>query len=466
MGFFILRREDNPLTSEADNDEGGLWPEGIEPTADFISTLDFVQNSRGNLFVTGRAGTGKSTLLRAIVRSLDDEVVIGAPTGIAAFNVGGQTLHSLFRLPREGLLLDGEEDEVDPKDMFENGDVTLVIDEVSMVRADVLNAIDHGLRHKREHDVPFGGVRVIAFGDTHQLPPVISSGHNDRLRDVFGGTFFFHAPAARSMSMVELTEVFRQKDPRFVDILNQVREGAITDEALAALNARVGPVPPQDRHRWVWLCTTNKEAAEVNRRCLAALSGEARLYRAGISGEFEAHARRGKSGNLPAETELALKAGARIVFVRNDRHRRWVNGTTGVVTRMDDDGIEVTTDAGEELSVGFDTWTAYRRIKVDKEVRREEAGSMSQLPVRLGWAITIHKSQGMTLDSVVFNAPRSLFEAGQAYVGLSRARSLDRLLLRRPLTRRDILLSEDAIGYRNLLPSLEPPVSGGKPMRR
>lgn len=454
------------MAAEADHDYGGLWPEGVEPTADFLSILDFLQNNRGNLFVTGRAGTGKSTLLRAIVRTLADEVVIGAPTGIAAFNVGGQTLHSLFRLPREGLLLDGEEDEVDPRDVFETEDITLVIDEVSMVRADVLHAIDHGLREKRQQDAPFGNVRVIAFGDTHQLPPVIPDGQDGRLRATFGGTFFFHAPAAQSMSMVELTEVFRQKDPRFIDILNQVREGAITNEALAALNARVMPMPDQNRHRWVWLCTTNKEAADVNRRCLAALPGEVLVYRAGISGEFETHARRGKAGNLPAETELALKVGARVVFIRNDRHRRWVNGTTGVVTRMDDDGIEVTTDAGEELSVGFDTWTAYRRDVVDKVVRRAESGSMSQLPVRLGWAITIHKSQGMTLDNVVFNAPRTLFEAGQAYVGLSRARSLDRLLLRRPLTRRDILLSGDAVAYRDLLLPLETLASARKRMSR
>jgi ATP-dependent DNA helicase PIF1 len=303
-------------------------------------------------------------------------------------------------------------------------------------------------------------VRVIAFGDTHQLPPVITDGQDDRLRDAFGGTFFFHAPAARSMSMVELTEVFRQKDARFVDILNQIREGVITDEALAALNARVGSVPQHDRHRWVWLCTTNKEAANVNHRCLAALPGEARVYRAAISGEFESHARRGRTGNLPAEMELVLKVGARLVFIRNDRYRRWVNGTTGVVTRVDDDGIEVTTNSGEELSVGFETWTAYRRIKVGKEVRREEAGSMSQLPVRLGWAITIHRSQGMTLDNVVFNAPRSLFAAGQAYVGLSRARTLDRLLLRRPLKPSDILLSEDALAYRSLLSPVKTPARG------
>lgn len=303
----------------------------------------------------------------------------------------------------------------------------------------------------------FGGVRVIAFGDTHQLPPVVTNGEDVRLRQAFGGTFFFHAPAAQSMSMVELTEVFRQKDPRFVAILNEVREGDISHSSLAELNARVGPVPRNDDHGWVWLCATNKEAADVNRRCLEALPGETRIYRAGISGDFEVLARRRRDGSgLPAETELVLKVGARVVFTRNDRHRRWVNGTTGVVTRLDENEIYVATDAGEELAVGFDTWMAYRRVMVDKKVRREEAGSMSQLPLRLGWAITIHKSQGMTLDSVVFNAPRSLFAPGQAYVGLSRARSLDRLLLRRPLRREDILLSPDAIDYRNLLLPLNP----------
>jgi ATP-dependent DNA helicase PIF1 len=441
------------LSSETDSQDGSLWPAGIEPTTDFLSTLDFVRSTRGNLFVTGRAGTGKSTLLRAIVRSLGDDVVIGAPTGIAAFNVGGQTLHSLFRLPREGLLLDGEEDEVAPRDIFEVEDLTLIIDEISMVRSDVLNAIDHGLRQQRKRNAPFGGVRVVAFGDTHQLPPVIMNGQDIRLQDTFGGSFFFHAPAARSMTMVELTEVFRQKDQRFVAILNEVREGEISDAALSELNARVGTVPREEDRRWVWLCTTNKEAADVNRRCLDALCGEPRIYRAGVSGEFEALARHRRSdgGALPAEIELVLKVGARVVFIRNDRNRRWVNGTTGVVTRLDDNEIDVTTDAGEDLTVGFDTWTTYRRVKVDKEVRREEAGSMSQLPLRLGWAITIHKSQGMTLDSVVFNAPRSLFAPGQAYVGLSRARSLERLLLRRALRRRDILLSPDAVGYRNLL---------------
>lgn len=375
------------MSGDAEAEDGSLWPPGVEPTADFLSTLDFVRNTRGNLFVTGRAGTGKSTLLRVIVRTLGDEVVIGAPTGIAAFNVGGQTLHSLFRLPREGLLLDGEENEVSPRNVFEIGELTLVIDEVSMVRSDVLNAIDLALREQRQTDAPFGGVRVIAFGDTHQLPPIANGrGHVRRLSETFGGAFFFHAPAVRSMTMVELTEVFRQKDQRFVAILNEIREGGISDAALAELNARVGAVPRQDEHKWLWLCTTNGAAADVNRRCLNALPGEARTYQAAVSGVFEGLSRRRNSdgGLLPAERELTLKVGARVIFIRNDRHRRWVNGTTGVLTRLDEDEIGVTTDAGDELTVAFDTWTEYRRVRVDKQVRLEEAGSMSQLPLRLG----------------------------------------------------------------------------------
>jgi ATP-dependent exoDNAse (exonuclease V) alpha subunit len=442
------------LSENAETEDGALWPTGVEPTADFLSTLDFVQNTRGNLFVTGRAGTGKSTLLRAIVRTLDGEVVIGAPTGIAAFNVGGQTLHSLFRLPSEGLLLGGEKNEVSPRTVFEVKELTLVIDEISMVRSDVLNAIDLALREQRQADAPFGGVRVIAFGDTHQLPPITNGrGHERRLQEAFGGAFFFHAPAARSMTMVELTEVFRQKDQRFLAILNEIRDGEISDAALAALNARFGVVPTEDEHKWLWLCTTNEAAADVNRRCLDALPGEARTYRAAVTGVFEGLSRRRNSdgGLLPAERELTLKVGARVIFIRNDRYRRWVNGTTGVVIRLNEDEIGVTTDAGDDLAVAFDTWTEYRRVRVDNQVRLEEAGSMSQLPLRLGWAITIHKSQGMTLDRVVFNAPGSLFTPGQAYVGLSRVRSLDRLLLRRALRRRDILLSPDALGYGNLL---------------
>jgi ATP-dependent DNA helicase PIF1 len=259
------------------------------------------------------------------------------------------------------------------------------------------------------------------------------------------------------MSMVELTEVFRQKDERFVALLNQIRDGHISDAALTELNARGGSVPRQDAHSWVWLCTTNSDAAAVNRRFLDALPGTPRLYRAAVSGEFERAFRPGRGGNvgtLPAETELALKEGARVIFIRNDRHRRWVNGTAGVVTRLDEDEIEVKTDNGETLTVGFDTWTKHKRIKVDKEVHDQEVGSMSQLPLRLGWAITIHKSQGMTLDRVVFNAPRSLFAPGQAYVGLSRVRSLEGLRLLRPLHRREVFLSSDAVEYRHLLKPL------------
>jgi ATP-dependent exoDNAse (exonuclease V) alpha subunit len=190
---------------------------------------------------------------------------------------------------------------------------------------------------------------------------------------------------------------------------------------------------------------------------LAFIDEQHQGRRAVVSGEFEralSPGRSDNSGTLPAETELVLKEGARVIFIRNDRYRRWVNGNTGVVTRLDEDEIEVKTDAGETLAVGFDTWTKHKRIKVDKEVHDQEVGSMSQLPLRLGWAITIHKSQGMSLDRVVFSAPRSLFAPGQAYVGLSRARSLEGLRLLRPLKAEDVFLSPDAVGYRDLLTPL------------
>lgn len=431
------------LKSNLDTGDG-IWPAGVQPSLDFLATLEFVQTSRDNLFITGRAGTGKSTLLRAIVRALDTQLVIGASTGIAAHHVGGDTLHYLFRLPRD-LLLDGEEERATPSREFEVEDVTLVIDEISMVRSDAFNAIDLALRKMREADLPFGGVRVIAFGDTHQLAPVTSGYERGRLKEAFGGEFFFYAPAARSMRMVELTEVFRQEDPLFVDLLDQIREGRVTDAALAYLNGRVDR-NYQTRENEIWLCATNPEAAAINHRRLDDLPGATRTYRATFSGEA-------RIKDLPTEPELPLKEGARVIFIRNDRQRRWVNGTIGIVTRLDDNEIEVKVDGGETFTVGVETWPKYKRTLVDKQVRNQEVGSMSQLPIRLGWAITIHKSQGLTLDRVVFNA-RSLFAPGQAYVGLSRVRTLEQLRLNRPLRREDVLLSPEAVGYRDLLTPL------------
>jgi ATP-dependent DNA helicase PIF1 len=348
-----------------------VWPEGVTPTPTFLALIDHVRRSHDNIFVTGRAGTGKSTLLRAVVKIMDREAVIGAPTGIAALNVGGETLHALFRLP-QSVLLDGDEEDASPRPVFDADSVTLIIDEVSMVRSDVMNAMDLALRRKREINRPFGGVRVIAFGDTHQLPPVATPDIDARLREAFGGGCFFNAPGCRSMVVIELQDVFRQKDPAFVALLNEVRDGRVSDAALTAINRRVGPRPVQDAEAWVWLCATNKAAAEINTRFLRSVKGQVKTYNAVLTGEFEN--RGGNASGFPPEMELTLKEGARVVFIRNDRHRRWVNGTTGVVTSLGDNEIEVTTSAGEEVSVGFETWTKRRRVKVGEEMRDEELG--------------------------------------------------------------------------------------------
>jgi ATP-dependent exoDNAse (exonuclease V) alpha subunit len=430
-----------------------LWPPGVSPTDEFTAILEFQARDQGNLFVTGRAGTGKSTLLRAVAKRTAGQLLIAAPTGIAALNVGGDTLHSLFRLPR-GLLIDGEEADVAPRDVFEVDPVTLIIDEASMVRADVMNAMDVSLRELRKSDAPFGNVRMIAFGDTHQLPPVSRRGDDAKLRGIFGGSYFFNAPAARSMRVIELSHVFRQKDERFVALLNEVREGHICAASLGVLNSRVAAAPAQAEN-WSWLCTTNEDAAELNTRFLDALPGPAKVYAAGLTGELQHSLRFDEDGTkLPAEKVLALKVGARVIFIRNDRFRRWVNGTKGVVTRLDDREIDVETENGETHTVSFEKWTKHRKVKVDKEIRDTEVGSMMQLPLRLGWAITIHKSQGMTLDRVFFNAPRRLFAAGQAYVALSRARSFEGLRLLRPLSAREVFVSPEALEYRRLLKPL------------
>lgn len=422
-------------------------PQASPPTSEADAVLRFVKHEQGSLFVTGRAGTGKSTLLRKIVDTLDGRVVIAAPTGLAALNVGGETLHSLFRLPY-GLLVGGDEHRASPRDVFDVEDVTLVIDEVSMVRADVMNAMDLSLRRRRKSAEPFGGVRVIAFGDTHQLPPVVPRDEVEELRQALGGRFFFHAPGAQSMRVMDLMTVHRQKDLEFVGALNEIREGVASSASLEIVNSRVGSIARHEISRWSWLCPTNSDADAINRQCLADLTGPASYFHAEVSGDFASER------TLPVERALVVKEGARVIFVRNDRQRRWMNGTTGVVTSVTGNEVDVSIDGGDTVTVTPETWTKVKRVKTGDEISEVEAGRLMQLPLRLGWALSVHKSQGMTLDKVCFALRAPLFDSGQAYVALSRARSLGGLRLLRALTPRDIFLAPEAKQYRTMLTRL------------
>lgn len=433
---------------------GSPWPDGVTPTAEFETALAFLREGEGHLFVTGRAGTGKSTLLRALRNAIDQELVIVAPTGLAAVNVGGQTIHSFFGLPPRLIRSDdirrGRNGTVMRKLAF------LVIDEVSMVRSDLMWAIDQSLRVNRGRPrEPFGGVRLVLFGDLHQLPPVVQeaevAGH---LHEEFGGPFFFSVPALREgagTTRLELTHVFRQSDETLISVLNRIRDGDADQDDLAELNRRVAPIRTLgEGEKFVILTPTNAAAQRINTAYLDALPGRAHTYEAGITGDFT-------QASHPTDSALVLKPGAKIILLRNDPDRRWVNGTIARISRLEEKKVFVEV-AGREHELEPASWEQ-RRYAYDKEQEKvvgTVAGTFKQYPVRLAWALTIHKAQGLTLDNVYIDLGRGTFAHGQAYVALSRCRSLEGLALARRLEPRDILFDRTAMGYRELFPPLQP----------
>ena len=429
------------------------WPDGITPTDEYRTALDFLADAReGHLFVTGRAGTGKSTLLRALQGALDAEIVVVAPTGLAAVNVGGQTIHSFFGLPPRLVRSDDIR-------RSRNGQVMrkldfLVIDEVSMVRSDLMWAIDQSLRINRGRPrEPFGGVRLVLFGDLHQLPPVVQEAEvAAHLESEFGGPFFFSVPAlgeGAGTARLELTQVFRQSDETLISVLNRIRDGEVDEDDLAGLNERVAPIRTlSEGEKFVILTPTNAAAHRINAAYLDALPGHAHTYEAGITGDFT-------NASHPTESALTLKPGAKVILLRNDPERRWVNGTIARISRLEDKKVFIEV-AGREHELEPVSWEQ-RRYAYDKEQEKivgTVAGTFKQYPVRLAWALTIHKAQGLTLDNVYIDLGRGTFAHGQAYVALSRCRSLEGLALARPLTPRDILFDRSALGYRERFPAL------------
>jgi ATP-dependent exoDNAse (exonuclease V) alpha subunit len=431
--------------------KGGVWPQGIEPTAEYLAAYAYLREGEGNLFVTGRAGTGKSTLLRAIRDMVAEEMVVVAPTGLAAVNVGGQTIHSFFGLPPRLIR---------PDDIrrSRNGRLMrrlkfLVIDEVSMVRSDLMWAIDQSLRVNRGRPrEAFGGVRLALFGDLHQLPPVVNEAEvAEHLESVHGGPFFFSIAALREGAgthLIELAQVFRQKDEALLGVLNKIREGEADADDLALLNARVHQIRTlAEGEDYVILTPTNAAANRINMAYLDRLPGAPRPYPAATTGEFSQSAQ-------PTEQTLMLKPGAKVMLLRNDPDRRWVNGTIARISRLEEKRVWVEI-GGDEHEVEQASWES-RRYAYDKAAEKiveTVAGTFTQFPLRLAWALTIHKSQGLTLDKVYIDLGRGTFAHGQAYVALSRCRSLEGLALARPLKPSDILFDPEAMGYRR---SFEP----------
>ena len=429
------------------------WPKDITPTPAFERAAAFMEEPGGNLFVTGRAGTGKSTLLKALRDAYADRMVVLAPTGLAAINIGGQTIHSFFGFPPRL---------IQPDDIrrSRNGRVMrkldfIVIDEASMVRSDLMWGIDHALRVNRGRPKePFGGARVLLFADLHQLPPVIQEREVfAHLVDTHGSPFFFLVPSLREgtgTSLLELDHIFRQTDDALIRVLNAVRDGNVSDNDLAFINTRVRPIRTlTEGEPYVILTTTNAAAKRINTAYLDALAGNPVRFDASITGDFTFKVQ-------PADASLELKAGAKVMMLRNDPDKRWVNGTIARISRLADKQIFVEI-AGREFEVEPVVWE-HRRYAFDQSVDKiveTVAGTFKQFPLRLAWALTIHKAQGLTLDKVYVDLGGGTFAHGQTYVALSRCRTLDGLALARPLTRHDVLFDTEALRYRDVFPKLE-----------
>lgn len=422
--------------------EWGKWTTGpeIELNDDFTRALSLLERPKGNVFVTGKAGTGKSTLLQHFRKATAKNVAVLAPTGVAAVNVGGQTIHSFF-----GFKPNVTEDNVrrawaDRQRLIRSLD-SLVIDEASMVRADLLDCVDKSLRLNRANPSPFGGVQMLFFGDLHQLPPVVTDDERDALDASYDSPFFFHSRAFResSFQVVELDKVYRQKDASFIELLNAVRSNSASPRDIAALNSRVASqASGEGGELCVTLTATNDVADAINETALGSIDRPARRFEATWQGDFD-------KNRHPAPLSLRLKAGSQVMLLNNDSAGRWVNGSVGSVLGFSNDA-----DGGEvvcvrlptgDVEVGRFKWSLFEYshdVAKNKLVTRE-VGSFSQYPLRLAWAVTVHKSQGQTFDRVHIDAGRGMFAPGQLYVALSRCRTLNGITLARPIDSSQIL---------------------------
>jgi hypothetical protein len=410
----------------------------------------FVDETAESVFLTGKAGTGKTTFLKRLMETTHKAAAVAAPTGVAAINAGGVTLHSLFQLPLEphvpGYETTGQK--------FRMGKAKLnllrrlellVIDEVSMLRADTLDAIDQTLRRVRRSGHPFGGLQMLYIGDLFQLPPVVKEDEWAMLKPHYPGLFFFHAHAMRGRQplYLEFTKVYRQSEERFIGLLNRVRNNALGPDGLAALNARVRPgFRPPPGERYIMLTTHNYKADQINRFELDRLPGADSVYAGHLTGEFP-------EGALPNERELRLRVGAQVMFIRNDPGGRYFNGKLAEVTALAEDGVQVElADGGGRVDVPQEEWKniRYRLNEETRKIEEDVLGSFMQYPLRLAWAVTIHKSQGLTFDRAVIDLSGA-FAAGQAYVALSRCTTLEGLVLSAPLTPRAVMTDPDAAQY-------------------
>lgn len=410
---------------------------------DFEEALNVIESGK-SAFITGRAGTGKSTLLRLFRDMAQAKVVVLAPTGLAALNIQGQTIHSFFGFPPKPLTKRDIKKRRNHK-LYKKID-TIIIDEVSMVRADMLDNIDYFLRINRQRDMPFGGVQMIFFGDLFQLPPVVSSQEERHLfRYTYESPYFFSAKVMEEfqVEMVELNTVYRQTDRRFVRLLDAVRSNQLDYDDIEELNERWVTTLLADDY-YITLSARNAQVNELNKRKLKKLSGEEFTFLASVTGNFS-------SNVFPTDLALKLKVGAQVMFVKNDPKRRYVNGTIGKIVDLWHGMIRVAIQKdGRQQTVEVEKteWEILKyRLNKKNEIESEAVGTFTQYPLRLAWAITIHKSQGKTFEKVIIDLGRGAFASGQSYVALSRCTTLEGIILKQKIRQRDILVDDRIVEF-------------------
>ncbi len=421
--------------------------------------LQIIQYTRRSLFLTGKAGTGKSTFLRYVAQHSKKKHVILAPTGIAAINAGGQTLHSFFKLPFHPLLPNDSRYDIRHirKSLKYNGELTkllrelelIIIDEISMVRADIIDFIDKVLRiYCRNMREPFGGKQLLLVGDIFQLEPVIKEDEWRLMQPFYASAYFFAAKVWQQMQLVsiELRKVYRQRDDQFIGMLDRIRQNQATDQDLQAINARcIQEIPVNSQALEITLASRRDTVDYINEERLGELEGNSTIFNGEIKGDFPL-------SSLPAPMDLEVKPGAQVIFTKNDKEKRWVNGTIGIVTGVDEEEgiIGVCDEDGHEYDVVREIWENMRYTFNEKEQKIEEEllGTFYQFPLRLAWAITVHKSQGLTFRQVRIDfSGGGAFAGGQTYVALSRCTSLSGITLEQPIRRSDIFVHPEVVQF-------------------
>src|SRR3989338_7503862 len=407
-------------------------PDDFELSDEFISGFNAIEKMGKCLYITGEAGTGKTTLLKYFRQNTKKKFIVLAPTGIAAINSHGQTIHSFFKFPPKLVREEHIRRIHNNRHIFEHLDL-LIVDEVSMMRADIMDGIDQALRlNKENYKAPFGGVQVVLFGDLYQLPPIVDKGMADVYNGLYETPYFFSANVFQQAQFhhFNLQKIYRQKDQEFRSLLNKLRNRALTPSDMKFLNSRVDPQRCEAWQDCITLTPTNAAANAINEVRLAKLKSKGFVYRATINREFD-------ESSYPTETELRLRVGAQVLMIKNDRDKRWVNGSIGEVVDLAEDSIEVRIgDQVYEVETAVWEKIKYRYDEEEEKIVEDVLGSFEQYPIRLAWAITIHKSQGLTFERLVIDLDHGAFTHGQVYVALSRCRSFEGVLLRRPVTDR------------------------------